>query len=90
MGEEVGHELVVVGDGLGGEVVGVLGTGEADEFDGGDAALVQQLEEAVLAVGAWLPEVYYCCLVTYLLAATVYALSVALHVQLLDVRSEFT
>jgi hypothetical protein len=36
---------------------------EANELDWGLSSLMQELEEAVLAIRARLPEVYDCCLV---------------------------
>mmetsp|Transcript_52146 Transcript_52146/g.114011 ORF Transcript_52146/g.114011 Transcript_52146/m.114011 type:complete len:228 (-) Transcript_52146:13-696(-) len=86
--EEVRHELVVVGDGLAGQVHRVLRDREADELGGDGAALVHQLVEGVLAVRAGLAEVDGAGADGHLGAVHGHALAVALHVELLDVRHE--
>ena len=55
--EKVAHELVVVGNYLALEVDGLLRLDDADEVAGDGAALVDELVEGVLAVGAGLAEV---------------------------------
>eukprot|EP00467_Chlorarachnion_reptans_P018434 CAMPEP_0114537544 /NCGR_PEP_ID=MMETSP0109-20121206/29637_1 /TAXON_ID=29199 /ORGANISM="Chlorarachnion reptans, Strain CCCM449" /LENGTH=660 /DNA_ID=CAMNT_0001721445 /DNA_START=330 /DNA_END=2308 /DNA_ORIENTATION=+ len=89
LGEEVGHQLVVVGDGLAGEADRGLAPREADEVDGDGAALVQELEEGVLGVRPGLAELHH-------LGRRArergpvgrHALPVGLHRELLDVRGE--
>ncbi|GIX64953.1 serine esterase, putative [Babesia caballi] len=85
--EEVGHELLVEGHAALGHVP-VLAPDEADELGGDDAALVQQLVEAVLAVGAALAEVDLAGAVGQPLAVHADGLAVALHAELLDVAGE--
>jgi hypothetical protein len=55
LGKEVGHELVMVGDAAG-HLHGRRGLDVANELAVGRAALMQQLIERVLAVGARLAE----------------------------------
>mmetsp|Transcript_2912 Transcript_2912/g.7595 ORF Transcript_2912/g.7595 Transcript_2912/m.7595 type:complete len:399 (+) Transcript_2912:76-1272(+) len=86
--EEVRHELVVVRDGLAGQMHRVLRHGEADELGRDDAALVHELVEGVLAVGARLAEVDGAGRDRHVGAVHRHALAIALHVQLLDVRHE--
>ncbi len=66
----------------------LLRFGEADELDWSCSALMEQLEEAVLTIGAGLSEIDNCSLVSYHFSFRVYSLAVAFHVQLLDVGSE--
>ena len=56
LGEEVAHQLVVVGDGLAGETDGVGRHAETNELGGHGPSLVHQLVERVLPVGARLTE----------------------------------
>lgn len=86
--KEVAHELVVVGHHLALEVHGLLAADEADEVARHDAALVDELVEGVLAVGAGLPEVDFAALEGQAVAVDVDALAVALHVHLLDVGGQ--
>lgn len=50
---------------------------------------MEELEEAMLAVGAWLSKINDSCGVIYDIAFGINSFSIALHVKLLDVRSEF-
>mmetsp|Transcript_106383 Transcript_106383/g.296163 ORF Transcript_106383/g.296163 Transcript_106383/m.296163 type:complete len:344 (+) Transcript_106383:327-1358(+) len=86
--EEVGHQLIVIGDGLTKKLHRVLGLGEADELGRDDAALVHELAEGVLAVGPGLSEVDRARAHRDLRARHSHALAVALHVELLDVGDE--
>lgn len=89
LGEEVGHELIVVVDCLALNMQRILRLGKPDELCGDDSTLMQQLEETVLAVGSRLSEVDHSSLIGQLLTFCIYSLSIALHIQLLNVRSEF-
>mmetsp|Transcript_73394 Transcript_73394/g.174967 ORF Transcript_73394/g.174967 Transcript_73394/m.174967 type:complete len:218 (+) Transcript_73394:505-1158(+) len=84
--KEVGHELVVVGHRLTIQADGILGGLKADEVCRNHSALVHELVEGVLAIGARLPEVDRTCGHCAFLAVHLHALAVALHVQLLDMR----
>mmetsp|Transcript_8143 Transcript_8143/g.20571 ORF Transcript_8143/g.20571 Transcript_8143/m.20571 type:complete len:488 (-) Transcript_8143:580-2043(-) len=83
--EEVAHQLVVVGHDLALEVHGLLGLDDADEVAGDGAALVDELVEGVLAVGARLAEVDLARGKRQLGAIDGHALAVGLHGHLLDV-----
>jgi hypothetical protein len=50
--------------------------------------LVQELEETVLSIGAWFAEINNSCGVFDDIAFGINSLSVAFHVELLDVRGE--
>ncbi len=78
----------MVVDGLLSNVVRLLWFSEPDEFDGSDSALVQELEETVLSIGAWFAEINNSCGVFDDIAFGINSLSVAFHVELLDVRGE--
>mmetsp|Transcript_94844 Transcript_94844/g.306691 ORF Transcript_94844/g.306691 Transcript_94844/m.306691 type:complete len:388 (-) Transcript_94844:386-1549(-) len=86
--EKVGHQLIVVGHRLPGQLNGVLRGREADELGRDRAALVHELVEGVLPVRARLPEVDGTGANRHLLACHRDALAVGFHVQLLDVRHE--
>mmetsp|Transcript_34061 Transcript_34061/g.78626 ORF Transcript_34061/g.78626 Transcript_34061/m.78626 type:complete len:460 (+) Transcript_34061:222-1601(+) len=58
LGEEVGHEFVVVGDGFVFQVDGLLGFAETDEVRGDHPALMHQLVEGVLTVGSRFSKVH--------------------------------
>ncbi|KAF7457505.1 Protein kinase [Cryptosporidium felis] len=91
LGEEVAHQLIVAGNRLAQELEVVLGPREANELAvGGVDSLVEELEEAVLGVGAGLPEENgpRPDLVLQGLAVNAGALAVALHEELLDVGGE--
>lgn len=66
----------------------LLRFGESDELSRDCPTLMQQLVEAVLSVSSRLPEIHYCGLVGELLTCEVDTLTVALHIQLLDVWHE--
>ena len=70
------------------DLVGLLGLSEAYELNRCHSTLVQQLEETMLPVGAWLPEVDHSSWVGDDLSLPVDPLSVALHIQLLNMGSE--
>mmetsp|Transcript_41490 Transcript_41490/g.98314 ORF Transcript_41490/g.98314 Transcript_41490/m.98314 type:complete len:576 (-) Transcript_41490:352-2079(-) len=86
--EEVAHELVVVADELPAEPRRLLRPHDPDEVAGHDAALVDELVERVLPVGAGLPKVDLAGLRQQRGAVDRHALAVALHRQLLHVRRE--
>mmetsp|Transcript_9677 Transcript_9677/g.19002 ORF Transcript_9677/g.19002 Transcript_9677/m.19002 type:complete len:388 (-) Transcript_9677:686-1849(-) len=90
LGEEVRHELVVVGDNLSDLCVvnGEVGLDETDEVHRHNTALMEELVEAVLPVGSWLSEVDFSSLERKLCAVNGNTLAVALHVHLLDVWGE--
>jgi hypothetical protein len=50
---------------------------------------VKKLEEAVLSISARFPEINNCCGVFYDIALGINSFTVTLHIELLDVRSEF-
>jgi hypothetical protein len=87
--EEVGHELIVIADGIVEDGVGLLRFSEADKLNWSDASLMKELEEAMLSVGAGLPEIHNSSLIGNNFALRVDSFAVALHIQLLNVRSEF-
>mmetsp|Transcript_64532 Transcript_64532/g.135441 ORF Transcript_64532/g.135441 Transcript_64532/m.135441 type:complete len:395 (-) Transcript_64532:749-1933(-) len=88
LSEEVRHQLVVVAHSLAWQFDGVLGGREADELGRDGAALMHELVEGVLAVGAWLAKVDGTSSNRHGLASHGHALAVGLHVQLLNVRDE--
>lgn len=62
---------------------------EANKLDRNRPALVQKLEETMLAVGAWLSEINNCCGVLNNFSFSVYSLAIALHIELLDMGCQF-
>ena len=70
------------------DCIWLLGFRESDEFHGTDSALMEQLEETVLSIGARLSKIDYGCLVIDDFSMRVHSFSVAFHVQLLDVGCE--
>ena len=88
LGEEVAHQLVVVAHRLALALQRRLALAEADEVARDHATLVDQLVETVLAVGARLAEVHLARGERERRAVHGHALSVRLHVHLLDVRGE--
>ena len=68
----------------------LLGLGEANKLDGDDSALVEELEETVLSVGAWFSKIHHRSFVFDFLPFCVDPLSIAFHIQLLDVWCELT
>lgn len=62
---------------------------ETNELNRSDAALMKKLEEAMLSIRAGLSEVYHCCLIVDHFSLRIHSLTVAFHVQLLNVRSKF-
>lgn len=87
--EEVRHELIMVGDRFALKEVRSLRFGKSNEFDRNGSALMEQLEETVLSVRAWLPKVYNCCFILQNLPLLVDSFPVAFHIELLDVGGEF-
>ena len=69
--------------------VGLLWFGETNKLDWGHSPLVEQLEETVLAVGAWLSKIDDSCVVCDDFTLLVHSFSVTFHVELLDVRGKF-
>ena len=67
---------------------GLLRFCESNEFDWDHSSLVEQLEETMLAIGAWFSEINNCSLVVDFFSFSVDSLSVAFHVQLLNVWSK--
>ena len=90
LSEEVRHQLVVVVDDFSVKLDWCLGLGEANELSWDHSALVHQLVEAVLSVGAWLSEDDWTTIDAFIVANVVssHGLTIALHVALLDVGSE--
>lgn len=90
LSEEVRHELLVGADGLTGEHDGCLRLGEADELRRNHAALVHQLVEAVLAIRAGLTENQRTSFNIFVKSGALESdsLSIAFHVELLDVCRE--
>lgn len=78
----IGHRLFV-------DLKGSLGLTEPDELAGYHPALVQQLIEAVLAVGTRLTEIDHSRVIAQRLSLQVDPLAVALHVELLNMGNEF-
>lgn len=62
---------------------------KSDELDRNYSALVKKLEEAVLSISARFPKINNCCGVFYDIALGINSFTIALHIELLDVRSEF-
>lgn len=88
LGEEIGHELIVVVDWVVLDWIWLLWFSEAYEFHGRDPALMEELEEAVLSIGAGLAKIDNSSLVVDDISLGVHSFAVALHVQLLDVGRE--
>mmetsp|Transcript_51742 Transcript_51742/g.117856 ORF Transcript_51742/g.117856 Transcript_51742/m.117856 type:complete len:339 (-) Transcript_51742:765-1781(-) len=88
LGEEVGHELVVAGDHLALAAERVLGLARRDELGRDRRALVHELVEGVLAVGAGLAEDDLARGEGHHVAVQVHKLAVRLHVHLLNVGGE--
>ena len=76
-------------DGLAFDFVGLLGFCEPDELNWDCSALMSKLEETMLTVSSRLPKVDNSRLVGDLFPFCVDALSVAFHIELLNMRSEF-
>ncbi len=87
--KEVWHQFIMTAHWLPLNTERLLGFGETNEFDWNDSTLVEKLEETVLAVCSWFSKIHNSCLVINLLSFCVDSLSIALHVELLDVWSEF-
>lgn len=75
--------------GLAFDFEGLLGFCEPDELDWDCSALMQKLEETMLTVSSRFAEVDNSRLVGDLLAFGISALSVAFHIELLNMGSEF-
>ena len=86
--EEVGHQLIVVVDWIIDNRVRLLRLRKADKLNRSDSALMQQLEEAMLAIGSRLSEVDHSSRIRDDFSLRVHSFSVALHIELLDVRGE--
>merc|ERR1719265_2988673 len=86
--KEIGHELIMIRHGLARKRDWILRGGEANEFSRNCPALVHELVERVLTVGARLAKVD--CTSANRHISTIHAdtLSIALHVKLLDVGNE--
>lgn len=67
---------------------GLLGFCEPDELGWDGAALVHQLVETVLAVGAGLTEVHYSGLIRKQFSSEVHTFSITFHIELLNVWDE--
>ncbi len=61
--KEIRHQLIVTADWLAFYAERLLGFGKADEFNGNDSTLVQELEETVLAIRSRLTKIHHSCLV---------------------------
>ena len=88
LSEEVGHELVVIAHRLALAEQRVLARAETDEVAGNHASLVNQLVEAVLAVGSWLAEIHLADVERHRRSVHRHSLAVRFHVHLLDVGGE--
>ena len=62
---------------------------EADRLYGGDSSLMKKLEETMLAIGARLPKVDHSSFPTNHIPFFIDSLSVAFHVQLLNMWCKF-
>lgn len=69
--------------------IGLLGLAETDELNGGNSPLMKKLEETMLAIGARLPKVDHSSFPTNHIPLLVDSLSVAFHVQLLNMGCKF-
>mmetsp|Transcript_18072 Transcript_18072/g.31176 ORF Transcript_18072/g.31176 Transcript_18072/m.31176 type:complete len:239 (-) Transcript_18072:986-1702(-) len=88
LGEEVGHELVVVRHDLAFQVYRVLAATKPNEVRGDDSPLVEELIKAVLAICPWLSKLNNASLVVASVAVDGDTFAVGLHRELLDVTSE--
>mmetsp|Transcript_139813 Transcript_139813/g.247023 ORF Transcript_139813/g.247023 Transcript_139813/m.247023 type:complete len:320 (+) Transcript_139813:347-1306(+) len=86
--EEIGHQLIVVGNWFACNSDWILGYFEAKELRRNGTTLVHQLVERVLAIRAGLTKIKRPCACRTFSPIHHHALAVALHIQLLDVRNE--
>lgn len=86
--EEVGHQLIVIDDGLSSKSHRELRSAESNELAWNGSSLMKKLVETMLAIGSGLSEVDNSGFVSELLSVDGNSFPVTLHVKLLNVRSE--
>ena len=85
LGEKVGHQLIMVGNNFFLVVDWRLGLHKSNKLNRNHSALVKKLEIGVLTIGSWLSKIDNCSLIIQRFSFQVDPLTVAFHIELLNV-----